>query len=67
MEDYIVIEYPVCGGEIGTLDEIVLIPLPDHVAETLRVHVLYEHAFPHNSLHDVWYPQSQRLCKHSFV
>ena len=43
------IEFPVCGGEIGTLDEIVLIPLSDHVAETLRVLVLYEHTSDHTT------------------
>ena len=43
MEDYIVIEFPVCGGEIGTLDELTLIPLSNHVADILRVLVLYEH------------------------
>ena len=36
MEDYFVIEYPVCGGEIGPLD-IVMIPFSNHVAEALHV------------------------------
>ena len=50
MEDNIEIDFPVCGGEIGTLDKIVLIPLSDHVAETLHVHVLYEHTNVHTTL-----------------
>ena len=43
MEDNCVIEFPVCGGEIGTLDDIVLVPLSDHVAKALCVLVLLEH------------------------
>ena len=44
------IEFPVCGGEIGTLDKFVLIPLSNHVADTLRVLVLYEHTSVHTTL-----------------
>ena len=35
--DYCVIEFPVCGGEIGSLDDIVLAPFSNHVAKALRV------------------------------
>ena len=35
MEDNCVIEFPVCGGEIGVLDNIVLVHLSDHVAGTV--------------------------------
>ena len=49
MEDYFVIEFPVCGGEIGSLDDIVLVPLSNHVAEALCVLVLYEHSGVHTT------------------
>ena len=31
------IEYPVCGGEIGPLDNIVMVPFSNHIAEALCV------------------------------
>ena len=37
MEDYSVIEFPVCGGEIGSLDNNVMVPFSNHVAGALRV------------------------------
>ena len=49
MEDYFVIEFPVCGGEIGSLDDIVLVPFSNHVAKALRVLVLFEHTSVHTA------------------
>ena len=43
------IEFPVCGGEIGSLDNIVLVPLSNHVAEALCVLVLFEHTSVHTA------------------